>query len=85
MNKPKKIKSIWDNEGETLDRYVIVLKEKKGWSDDYYPCIYSCHQPASPQGVSGWSDVGEGEHLGKRINWADLPENVQEFVINQLK
>jgi len=82
MKKLKEIKSVWDDGGQTLDRYTVVLKAKIG---KYYDCIYSCHQPTHPQGVAGWTKTTEGKHLGKRIEWSDLPENVQEFVINQLK
>jgi hypothetical protein len=28
MAMPKDVKSIWDNEGKTLDRYTVVLKEE---------------------------------------------------------
>lgn len=83
MNKPKEIKSVWDNGGESLDRYAIILKEQTTGKWNW--CIYSCHQPTHPQGVSGWTGTVEGKHLGERIKWADLPGNVQEFVVNQLK
>ncbi len=71
------IHSIWDNGGETADRYTIVLKggDALGLSDN----------PDHPQGFSQWDHgVKPGSHLGKKINFNQLPKKVQDHALDQL-
>ncbi len=72
-NVEKHIHSVWDNEGESIDRYTIILK------DEGY--LYSCDTPNHPQGVCGWGDdIKPGSHLGKKISFNKLPQKVKDFV-----
>lgn len=76
VKKPGHVKTIWDNGGETFDRYVVIMKDRSalGLSDN----------PDSPQGFSQWSEITEGPHLGKKIVWDDLPKDVQDHVVRRL-
>lgn len=78
MKQPNRIKSIWDNVGESLDRYTILLKGEKDFNQ--YVALYCSDNPTNPQGVSGWCETDEGSHLGIQIKWSDLPLEVQKYV-----
>ena len=71
------VSSVWDNGGESLDRYTIVLSdgEALGMSDN----------PTSPVGFSQYlGKVEVGEHLGKEISVNDLPSNVKKHLEDRL-
>jgi hypothetical protein len=89
----KNIKNIvvFDNEGETLDRYTIINKE----SGDM---LTSSHHPSHPQGVGMFScninkdmkttvkqfidTAREDNRLGKKVKFDTVPEMVQNFIID---
>jgi len=77
------IRSIWDNGGKTADRYTVVLNTKE--TEDEYRCLSLSNDPDHPQGISQVGSCKEGEHLGKRISWEDLPDNVRKHVVDRLK
>jgi hypothetical protein len=83
MAMPKDVKSIWDNEGKTLDRYTVVLKEEH--SPGNLLMLGLSTNPTHPQGFSQFTGGHEGDHLGKKIEWSDLPKNIQEHVTMRLK
>jgi len=76
------IYAIYDNGGKTIDRYQILIEpwyfgkscDSLGVSDD-------CD---SPQGFSQWGEAYEGKHLGKKISFDKLPENVQAHILERL-
>ena len=67
------IRKIYDNGGETFDRYSVIFTNG---------CFLGMsHNPRSPQGFSQWSDENgyvDGPHLGEEIDFDELPEEVQE-------
>ena len=86
-----KIRSIWDNEGETCDRYSVVTAYQKeepfnkfNGSPVYLGLSFSenCN---SPQGVSVFGACVEGDHLGKRIELKDLSPKLQDHIAGRLK
>jgi len=83
-----KIKSIWDNDGETIDRYTIVtdLKEGTSFNGDTV-CLGLSFSPNanSPQGVSMFCSCVEGSHLGKKIRLEDLSIELQDHITRRLK
>jgi len=72
------IKSIWDNEGETVDRYTVVFTDKE--RNGLHEALGLSNDPTSPQGFSQWTSAQEGEHLGKRLDFSDLPKHIQEHI-----
>lgn len=71
------IAKVYDNGGQTFDRYTIIFKEHSealGLSDN-------CDRP---QGFSQFGVAIEGRHLGRQISSADLPENVRNHVHNRI-
>jgi hypothetical protein len=86
---PRKIR-IYDNGGETFDRYTVVFT---GNYKGRYGCDYleMSENPYYPQGFGqhGWDrqviDYPKYSHLGKKIKFIDLPEDCQDCVIQDYK
>ena len=86
---------IYDNGGETFDRYTIVYLEPE---NNFYHYVGASVNPFHPQGfavsgdykdcpvdhLSNIPDVGGTNHLGTRILFAQLPEDVQKLVLHDL-
>ena len=82
---PKHVR-IYDNFGETFDRYTVVFTGRyKGRNGCDY--VGMSEHPYHPQGFGqhGWSqdviDYPSYKHLGKKIKFTDLPEDCQRAVI----
>jgi hypothetical protein len=77
-----KIKSVYDNKGETIDRYSIVFNETETYPNGikYHTILTLSHNPSSPQGVSMFGHGLDGKHLGDKIKFSDLPENIQSHI-----
>lgn len=94
---------VYDNGGETADRYTAVFSgvaaKSKGIGSmpDQWPYLAMSGSPFHPQGfgqhrhtnhfaadvqTSAWPPVmGRTCHLGKRIPFAELPEDCRKYVI----
>jgi hypothetical protein len=86
-NKPKIIKTIWDNGGKTMDRYTVILKRPM-----YHIGLLGSHEslglsenPSDPQGFSQFGAAVEGEHLGKKIPFYDLSFRVINHIVTRLE
>ena len=71
------ILKIYDNEGETFDRYTVVFDEKH---NGLYECLGLSEHPSHPQGFSQWSNCMIGNHLGKEISFDELTTELQEHI-----
>jgi len=76
-----KIIAVYEKDGDFVDRYLVVFDERNG---DYHAGLVLSTNPDSPQGVSSFSDVLLGDHLGKEISFEDLPEEVREHVLERV-
>ena len=78
---------IYDNGGETLDRYTIALKARRDpLGRLYYPYLASSTSPFHSFGQHGESEhFLRGGHLGTRVAFEDVPEEVREFIRQGLK
>ena len=76
----------YDNEGKTFDRYTVVYTGRYRKNDDFLYVGMSAN-PFDAQGFGqhGWShypiDRPTYGHLGKKITFADLPDDCRELVI----
>jgi len=94
MSKNKSIIiECWDNGGKTADRYTIAISGIQEYGDRQYTIILGASaQPFHPQGVGQHAaeiltaahKKGSNKHLGKRIDWYELPPDVQRFVRGEL-
>jgi hypothetical protein len=76
------IHSIYDNGGESLDRYTVLLKD--GTTEDIFAYLTLSDNPDHLLGVSQYG-TGAGKQLGRRIELYDLPLNVLYHVIRRLE
>lgn len=82
-----KILSIHDNMGKTWDRYTIVIDAQ--WNRDnkkLLSCIGSNENPFYHTG-GFWqhSSCMRGRHLGKRIQFENLPFDVQKALVFEFR
>lgn len=73
-----KIIAVYDNGGKTFDRYTVVVDSYL--DDDMYECLGLSSEPTGPQGFSQFCSCQMGPHLGKKLKFEELPENVQKHV-----
>ena len=78
------IKAIYDNEGESFDRYTVITN-KQDSDTNYTLCLALSHNPNSPQGMSLFCSCKEGKHLGKKIEFSELSEEIQKHILQRLK
>lgn len=85
---------IYDNGGKTFDQYTVVYCHKftktpiPGWPEkfDGYDFRGMSDNPFHPQGYGLYGEgVTPGIHLGKRINFKDLPVRCRECVKMDIK
>lgn len=84
----------YDDGGQCADRFTVVFMNRKdyGYTADYirrtgrdfYPCLGMSSAPFHPQGIGQHSEAMVGKHLGKRIAFAQLPEDCQKAVLQDL-
>jgi hypothetical protein len=85
ITQPDDIISIRDNNGRTKDRYTIFFDGDKVNFAFGSLALGLSTDPGSPQGFSQWSvDAIDGDHLGERISWTDLPSNVRTHVLSRI-
>ena len=73
----RRLTVVYDNGGRTFDRYTVVML-RDGLA------LGLSHNPDSPQGFSQFCDCEAGPHLGTRITWAQLPDNVRAHAVQRL-
>jgi hypothetical protein len=76
-----KIKAIYDNGGETVDRYTVVYDVTDG---TVYESLDMSTNPFDPQGFCQHGTAVPGKHLGKKIKFKDLPKDCQSVVEDDL-
>ena len=78
---------VYDNGGETLDRYTICLARRKTTrGGSVYPFLACNSEPFHGIGQHGESpNKIDGKHLGKRVEYATLPEEVKRFIKQNLE
>lgn len=85
MKYPKGIKAVYDNGGETIDRYTVVFSSKKyfdtgAYKGFYHDAVFSSNNPTHPQGYYQHAEVKLIVSLGKKISWLSLPKSVRNLV-----
>lgn len=74
---------VYDNGGKTQDRYTVIFLdqiERLQHNGTVYACLGMDKTPFYPQGFCQHSSAVTGKHLGKRINFVDLPADCQTAV-----
>lgn len=75
----------YDNGGASIDRYTVAYLD---FPYDRNPKVFECvgcnDSPFHPQGFGQHSSCMLGPHLGKEIEFSELPEDVQKLVRQDL-
>lgn len=84
MAKPLTTDSLrcYDNGGKTADRYTILPPRwaSKGWRWNEMWMGVGCNErPFHPQGIGGMVTAMAGRHLGKRVEFSSLPNDVRAY------
>lgn len=69
------IHSIWDNGGETLDRYTVVFNDRSYLS-----------LSENGLGISLWGELTQdaGDYLGEQIEFDDLSDDLQDHIYSRV-
>ncbi len=87
ISKPKQVLRMYDAP-DYIDRYTVILSRRAypSYRLGTYSYIALNNSPTHPQGFSQWGEGAmPGKHLGKKIAWGDLPQNVQEHIVFRLR
>jgi hypothetical protein len=74
---------IYDNGGKSFDRYTAVYTDQKERSG-LFTCLGMSEHPFHPQGFGQHSTAQLGRHLGKRIEFSELPADCQKAVLQDI-
>ena len=89
VNGKRKVCRVFDTGPDgTFDRYTVAFKgyRVQGYGM-CYPYLASSENPFHPQGFGQHGESREfltGKHLGKRVSFESLPEQVQEFILQNI-
>jgi len=88
---PKWIR-VYDNRGQTIDRYTIVFTHAQSFYEKgAHPFLSMSETPFHPQGFCQHDDYDHPidrptySHLGKKIKFIDLPGDCRKAVIDTYK
>lgn len=72
----------YDNGGATIDRYTVVYVGVPAvlGRPDLHECVGMSAAPFHPQGFGQHSAAQIGHHLGRRVPFAELPEDCRRLV-----
>lgn len=87
VNGKRKVCRIFDKP-EYADRYTIAFKgyRVEGYGMTY-PYLASGDTPFDPQGFGQYSESNiflTGKHLGKRVSFESLPDQVKQFILQSI-
>lgn len=86
MRQPKYIR-VYDNKGETIDRFTVVFTKKRNEHGEFV-YVGMSENPYSPNGfgqhgfTNNQIDAPSYSHLGKKVKWNDLTEQCKKVVID---
>lgn len=75
---------LYDNGGESADRYTLLLLDHSERGENSFMCFGFDADPTHPQGIGMHGSAQRGEHLGKLIQVADLPEPALGYIQNYI-
>lgn len=81
-----KLLAVYDNGGETFDRYTAVYDSIESHRDGVpmYLCLGMSEHPSHPQGFGQHGSCMLGDHLGKKINFHNLPKECRQAVMSDI-
>ena len=83
QGQPREVLSVYDNGGQTMDRYTVVLREKGERPGE--KAMIALSEVQGPQGVSMYTSAPVGSHLGRKIAWSSLPPQVRASALGWIR
>jgi hypothetical protein len=72
---------------DTADKWTAVLDSPE-WNKSarrgFKSMLGMSDHPNHPQGFSQFTEGQEGRHLGKKVPWEDVPENIRKHIISRI-
>ena len=75
---------IYDNQGETFDQYTAIFTKLPEYGENMFSAVGMSECPFSPQGFGQHCTAKPGKHLGKRINFEQLPIDCQKLILQDV-
>lgn len=82
--KPKNIR-IYDNGGRSYDRYTVIYMDQPETRAGTYNSIGMSEGPFDHLGICQHGPATPGRHLGRLIEWDELPKACQRAVMQDLE
>jgi hypothetical protein len=76
---------VYDNGGETSDKYSVVIDGKDWESSVSKGSVPMLTLSEGGRGVSQWGEGKEGSHLGKPVKWDSLSPETRKHIEDRLK
>lgn len=76
---------IYDNGGKTIDRYTVLFMDQPEHQHNTFSALAMDSTPFHPQGFGQHCTAMPGRHLGRRIEFKDLPTDCQKLVLQDLR
>jgi len=70
----------YDNGGKTADRYTVIYMNEPEKAPNTFAARGMSAHPCDPQGIGMMCTAMPGRHLGKRIEFEELPKDCQWLV-----
>jgi len=89
-NVPKYVR-VYDNEGETYDRYTVVFTGRYRGRDESFIYLGMSSNPFHPMGFGNHGesetliDTPSYKHLGKKVDFQELPEDCKKATVETYK
>ena len=74
---------VYDNK-KSFDRFTAIFLDDPQNRSGFYGALAMSENPFHPQGFGRHCTAQDGRHLGKRIDSADLPEDCQKLIRQDL-
>ena len=80
---PRNLVGVWDNGGKTADQYTLLVRDvdRSTFSLNLSP---NCDRPNGVSMIGDGFDPRDAAHLGRRVEWDALPENVRRHALERL-
>lgn len=79
-----KITAIYDNDGESIDRYTVVTDVIEKQFEDGQKTFMMLGLSEGGDAVSMWGEGYDGDHLGKRVRFENLSEATQKHIARRV-
>jgi len=75
---------IYDAGGKSFDRFTVIFMDQPERNGETFAALGMSKNPFSPQGFGQHCTAMPGRHLGRRIDFEDLPPDCQKLVMQHL-